>query len=170
MPELPEVETVTNSVKKHILNKSFDSLELFCPKTLDNFTILDFDKKIKDKKVVNVFRRAKYIIIQFENILLAVHLRMTGKLYAVDSLEKDQKHISLYLPFDNKYLIYKDTRKFGRFYMYDNMDILNHKLGIEPLSESFTQKWLIENMKKRKTNKISFIRPIIHIRIRQYLH
>ena len=150
MPELPEVETVTNSVKKHILNKSFNSLELFWPKTLDNFTILDFDKKIKDKKVVNVFRRAKYIIIQFENILLAVHLRMTGKLYAVDSLEKDQKHISLYLPFDNKYLIYKDTRKFGRFYMYDNMDILNHKLGIEPLSESFTQKWLIENMKKKK--------------------
>ena len=48
MPELPEVETVTNSVKKHILNKSFNSLELFWPKTLDNFTILDFDKKIKD--------------------------------------------------------------------------------------------------------------------------
>ena len=78
---------------------------------------------------------------------------MTGKLYAVDSLEKDQKHISLYLPFDNKYLIYKDTRKFGRFYMYDNMDILNHKLGIEPLSESFTQKWLIENMKKKRQMK-----------------
>ena len=56
--------------------------------------------------------------------------------YSCDSLEKDQKHISLYLPFDNKYLIYKDARKFGRFYMYDNMDILNHKLGIG-LSESF---------------------------------
>ena len=69
MPELPEVETVTNSVKKHILNKSFNSLELFWPKTLDNFTILDFEK-IKDKKVINVFRRAKYIIIQFEKFFL----------------------------------------------------------------------------------------------------
>ena len=150
MPELPEVETVTNSVKKHILNKSFNSLELFWPKTLDNFTILDFNQKIKGKKVINVFRRAKYIIIQFENILLAVHLRMTGKLYAVDSLEKNQKHISLYLPFDNKYLIYKDTRKFGRFYMYENMDVLNNKLGIEPLSDTFSKNWLIENMKLKK--------------------
>ena len=60
MPELPEVETVTNSVKKHILNKSFNSLELFWPKTLDNFTILDFNEKIKGKKVINILIFTNY--------------------------------------------------------------------------------------------------------------
>ena len=150
MPELPEVETVTNSVKKHIINESFNSMTVIWPKTLHNFSNADFEKKIQGKNIINVFRRAKYIIIQFEKNLMAIHLRMTGKLYVVDNFDKNKKHISLYLQFNDKYLIYEDTRKFGRFYMYDNMDILNHKLGIEPLSESFTQKWLIENMKKKK--------------------
>ena len=150
MPELPEVETVTKSVKKHILNKSFNSIEVLWPKTLHNFTTVDFKNKIQDKKIVDVFRRAKYIIVQFESYLLAIHLRMTGKLYSVNKLNRNLKHISLYLPFDNKYLIYEDTRKFGRFYLYENMNILNQKLGIEPLSDTFSQTWLIENLKKKK--------------------
>tara|TARA_A100000164_G_scaffold382102_1_gene438394 strand:+ start:4772 stop:5581 length:810 start_codon:yes stop_codon:yes gene_type:complete len=150
MPELPEVETVTNSVKKHIINKSFKSIEILWLKTLHNFTTVDFKQKIEGKNVIDVFRRAKYIIIQFEKNLLAIHLRMTGKLYVVDSFDKKQKHISLYLQFDDKYLIYEDTRKFGRFYMYENMDILNDKLGIEPLSDSFSQKWLIDGLKSKK--------------------
>ena len=107
MPELPEVETVTNSVKNHIINKSFKSIEILWPKTLHNFTTADFKQKIEGKNVIDVFRRAKYIIIQFEKNLLAIHLRMTGKLYVVDSFDKNQKHISLYLQFDNKYLIYE---------------------------------------------------------------
>ena len=149
MPELPEVETVTNSVKNHIINKSFKSIEILWPKTLHNFTTADFKQKIEGENVIDVFRRAKYIIIQFEKNLLAIHLRMTGKLYVVDSFDKNQKHISLYLQFDNKYLIYEDTRKFGRFYMYENMDTLNNKLGIEPLSDTFSQKWLIDSMKSK---------------------
>ena len=66
MPELPEVETVTNSVKKHIINESFDSMNVLWAKTLHNFSTADFEKKIQGKDVINVFRRAKYIIIKFE--------------------------------------------------------------------------------------------------------
>ena len=67
MPELPEVETVTNSVKKHIINESFDSMTVIWPKTLHNFSNADFEKKIQGKNIINVFRRAKYIIIQLYN-------------------------------------------------------------------------------------------------------
>ena len=67
-----------------------------------------------------------------------------------DNFDRNKKHISLYLQFNDKYLIYEDTRKFGRFYMYENMDILNNKLGIEPLSDIFSKNWLIENMKLKK--------------------
>ena len=42
MPELPEVETVTNSVKKHLIQKKLYKLTVKWPKVLDNFNIKDF--------------------------------------------------------------------------------------------------------------------------------
>ena len=50
---------------------------------------------------------------------------MTGKLYVVNEIDKSKKHISLYIRFENKYLVFEDVRKFGRFYMFKNMDYLN---------------------------------------------
>jgi len=157
MPELPEVETVTQSVRKHLIDKSFDLIHLNWKKTLHNFTVGDFNDSIKGLPIKDVYRRAKYIIIDLGSFLLAVHLRMTGKLYASNSLEKGKKHVSLYLKFNNKYLIFEDVRKFGRFYMFENMDYLNDKLGIEPLSESFSEDWILNNVKNRKRQMKSLL-------------
>ena len=150
MPELPEVETVKNSIKKHLINNFFTDLQVNWQKTLHNFTNTDFDKRIKKIPIKNIYRRGKYIIIDLNNCLLAIHLRMTGKLYIVNEINIDKKHISLYLKFNDKFLIFEDTRKFGRFYLYDNMMILNQKLGIEPLSVDFSKNWLIDNLKTKK--------------------
>lgn len=149
MPELPEVETVTQSVKKHLLGRQFDSIHVNWMKTLHNFTVSDFNSRIKDKVIKNVYRRAKYILLDLGEALIGVHLRMTGKLYVVDSIDKNKKHISLYLKFDNKYLIFEDTRKFGRFYLFDNMTYLNERLGVEPLSNDFSEDWMLENVKSK---------------------
>ena len=157
MPELPEVETVVKSIRAHLIGKSFSTITVNWPKTLHNFTQKNFNERIRGKKIVDVKRRAKYIVIYFDDILMAVHLRMTGKLYAVDRLDLNKKHISLHLKFDNKYLIYEDTRKFGRFYLYNDMNYLNEKLGIEPLGDDFTKQWIVENMKKKKRQ----IKPLL---------
>ena len=149
MPELPEVETVTQSVKKHLMGKQFKSLDVNWQKTLHNFTISDFDRSIKNKVIKNVYRRAKYILLDLGEVLMGIHLRMMGKLYVVDSIDRSKKHISLYLAFDDKYLVFEDTRKFGRFYMFDGMDYLNSRLGIEPLTKDFSKNWILENTKKR---------------------
>ena len=150
MPELPEVETVTSSIKKHLIDKSFSSITVNWPKVLYNFSAEDFNDNILSYPVKSVKRRAKYIIIDFGHRLLAVHLRMTGKLYVVNEIDKSKKHISLYIRFENKYLVFEDVRKFGRFYMFKNMDYLNEKLGVEPLQSEFSDKWLLCSIKKRK--------------------
>ncbi len=157
MPELPEVETVANSVRKHILNKSFESIHLNWKKTLENFTIDRFNVKAKNNPVIDVYRRGKYIIIAFDDCILAVHLRMTGKLYVVEELDVNKKHISLYLKFSNKYLLFEDTRKFGRFYLYRNINYLDEKLGVEPLSDEFSEDWLLNNIKNRSRQ----IKPLL---------
>ena len=149
MPELPEVETVTQSVKKHLIDKHFTSLKVSWKKTLHNFSVEDFNNKIKNRAIRDVYRRGKYILIDFKSCLLAVHLRMTGKLYVTSSIDSNRKHISLYLKFRDKYLIFEDTRKFGRFYMFQDIDYLNNKLGIEPLLDVFSEEWILNNMKKR---------------------
>ena len=149
MPELPEVETVTQSVKRHLLGRQFDSIHVNWMKTLHNFTVSDFNNRVKDKAIENVYRRAKYILLDLGDALMGVHLRMTGKLYAVDSIDQSKKNISLYLKFDNKYLIFEDTRKFGRFYLFDSMEYLNERLGVEPLSKDFSKEWMLENMKSK---------------------
>ncbi len=157
MPELPEVETVTQSIRRHLIDKTFDSIVVNWGKTLHNFTVSDFNDKVKGFKICNVYRRAKYIIIDLKESLVAVHLRMTGKLYASNSIDSSKKHISVYLKFGDKYLIFEDVRKFGRFYMFDNMDYLNSRLGLEPLTEDFSNGWMIENMKKRNRQMKSLL-------------
>jgi len=157
MPELPEVETVTQSVKKHLINNRFTSLKVNWGKTLHNFTVADFNSRIKNKLIRDVYRRGKYILIDLNKSLLAVHLRMTGKLYASNAIDKSKKHISLYLKLNDKYLIFEDTRKFGRFYMFDNMDYLNEKLGVEPLLDDFSTDWILYNMKKKNRQ----IKPLL---------
>ena len=74
MPELPEVETVTNSIKKHLLDKNFSSLSINWPKTLHNFSIKDFNNQIKNKQIKSIYRRGKFIIFDFKQCIMAVHL------------------------------------------------------------------------------------------------
>ena len=150
MPELPEVETVARSIKVHLIGKSFSSIVVNWDKVLHNFTINDFNDTISGLPVKEIYRRAKYIILDFGQQLLAVHLRMTGKLYVVKKIDRTKKHISLYISFDDKYLVFEDVRKFGRFYMFKNMEYLNEKLGVEPLENEFSEKWLLFSIKKRK--------------------
>jgi formamidopyrimidine-DNA glycosylase len=157
MPELPEVETVTNSIKNHLIYNCFTDLQINWTKTLHNFSFYDFESQIKNIPIQNVFRKGKYIIIDFFECILAVHLRMTGKLYVVNYIEPDKKHISIYMQFNNKYLIFEDTRKFGRFYLYNNLDYLNQKLGVEPLSIDFSKNWFFKTLKARKRQIKSFL-------------
>ena len=113
MPELPEVQTVADHVKPELVGKHILSVEPVWEKVLDNFNA---EEVIGKHKVLNVSRRAKFIIIELENFILAVHLRMTGKLYVLND-ESPPKHTSAIIHLKGKKnLIFEDTRKFGRIY------------------------------------------------------
>ena len=149
MPELPEVQTVANSIKKYVINEVIENIDIKWPRVLDNF-IADDIMRISDLKIVSVSRRAKFILINFKKGLIAIHLRMTGKLY----IQKDtdlNKHVTAIILFKSgKKLIFEDTRKFGRIYLYKNLDIINSKHGPEPLEKEFTIEWFHQNLKKKK--------------------
>ena len=149
MPELPEVQTVANHIKPYVIGKYVLSINPIWDKVLDNFHHQDIKGR---NKILDVTRRAKFIIINFEKFLIAVHLRMTGKLYVLEGTDIP-KHTSAIMELESgEKLIFEDTRKFGRIYKYDDLMLINEKHGPEPLEDDFTSEWLLTNFKSRKRN------------------
>ena len=81
MPELPEVETVVLSIKDQLIGQKFININVTWPKVLFNFSKKDFLDNLTRRNITNVHRRGKFIVLSFDEDILAIHLRMTGKLY-----------------------------------------------------------------------------------------
>jgi formamidopyrimidine-DNA glycosylase len=64
---------------------------------------------------------------------------MTGQVHLVPADAAPDKHVHLVMTLDTgRHLHYRDLRKFGRFYLVRDPHEVLHKLGPEPLSDSFT--------------------------------
>lgn len=91
------------------------------------------------------------MVMHLSSGYLLIHLRMTGKLVYNLENESDLKYVSAKFTFeDESELYFKDVRKFGRIYFCKNLDWLEDKLGIEPLSDQFTPKWLQTQLQTKK--------------------
>lgn len=151
MPELPEVQTVVNHIKDELIGETIVELKAIWPKVFHNFESVDFFKKNSDTKILDVNRRAKFIIIQFKHSILAVHLRMTGKLYFNKGRVPKHTSAEVFLK-SKKILIFQDVRKFGRFYLYRNLNKINERHGPEPLEEKFTKNIFFDILTNCKRN------------------
>ena len=91
MPELPEVEVVKKSLKDNICNLSFSKVIINTNKL--RYTInKNLHDTIKNKKILSVERRSKYILINLDkNLTLLAHLGMTGKFFLVNKKKQKQK-------------------------------------------------------------------------------
>ena len=169
MPELPEVEVV----KRSLTNKT-QNLIIKAVKINDGRLRYKINrnkiKKIIGLKFKKISRRSKYLLFFFDkDIVMLVHLGMTGKFFFVNSKrrkyktsfyydlneEKDKKHdrIIFDLSNDNK-LIYNDIRKFGfiKFVKRVSLDQNIHlkHLGPEPLSTEFSVEYFKNFIKGRE--------------------
>jgi len=124
MPELPEVQTVTTALNiaiKNLIVKKVGvmrkSLRLPIPKKLKTALI--------GSKVINVTRRAKYGIINFDNdYSIIFHLGMSGRIIIEKNIfPKIEKHDHIIFDFMNPQykkekirFVYRDPRRFGFFY------------------------------------------------------
>ena len=154
MPELPEVQTVINSIKSDVIDSTIMSCDLHWKRVIYNVSQNDFKNNIINKHIIDVSRKGKYIIFILSQGFMLCHLRMTGSLF-IDSNQQSHKHIQANFLLKNrssKYLHFKDIRKFGGFYYYDDIEIFNKKIGIDPFESIFTLKWFSKNtlLKKRQ--------------------
>lgn len=136
MPELPEVETVKETLKKSVLNLTINAIDIHYPKIIENDQD-EFITTFSNQKIINIDRVGKYLIFIFEEVAFISHLRMEGKYNLVDQHTLLSKHDHIVFHLDNGMeLRYHDTRKFGRIEMVDRKYYRNKlplsKLGDEP--------------------------------------
>lgn len=152
MPELPEVQTVVSDLKPIITGDKFKGIDAHYLKACRP-SVNAYDK-IKGQKVLDIRRRGKYINIFFENdLVLTIHLRMTGRLLVWDKKELLRfERIRIY--FNKCMVCFCDMRKFGGFDLYHINEYLEknnmHILGPEPLLEEFSASKFYSICKNRK--------------------
>lgn len=153
MPELPEVQTVVDTLLKAVIvGRRISRVKVNWPGTISHRTTGSFCRCINGLAVTSIWRRGKYIIFDFDSSLsLLIHLRMTGRLLVATSPKPLSKHVHVMLHLDDTHwLHFQDTRKFGRMHLAEDPNVILDKLGIEPLSPEFTARWLRQLVWSRK--------------------
>jgi formamidopyrimidine-DNA glycosylase len=146
MPELPEVETVVRALRnggrggQSIVGKTIESVDLVWDGVVEIPTVAEFENRIIGQSIVNVSRRAKYIVIHLSTDYLLVHLRMSGDLLVGEGEVYNAKHVRVGFHLDDgTHIAFNNPRKFGRVWLVNDVTEIFSKLGPEPLSDNFSQ-------------------------------
>ena len=166
MPELPEVEIVKKSLKKNVKDKKI--LDVIVTNRNLRFKVeKDFEKILKNRKIQNVNRYAKNIILELNgNIYVIIHLGMTGTFHLIrnnvlkntnlsfyQSKDLPVKHNHIILIFKKFRVIYNDPRRFGFFKLLkdkESFKLYLNNIGYEPLDKNFNLKYLKKSILFRK--------------------
>jgi len=154
LPELPEVETVKETLKNLIINKTIRDIDVFYDGIIKDISVEEFKKHLIDKTFTNIKRQGKYLIFILDDIALISHLRMEGKYFIKSTLEDRNKHEHIIFYFtDGSTLRYHDTRKFGTMDIRNIEDIYEtapiNKLGPEPFDKKLTVSYLSAKLKNK---------------------
>lgn len=136
MPELPEVETVRQTLRNFILERSIQDIDIYWPHIIEGNQV-EFITMLQNETIHEIDRRGKYLIFILDHVAFVSHLRMEGKYLYEDSHTPLEKHSHVIFHLDNGMdLRYHDVRKFGRMCLVDKEHYMEQlplsKLGKEP--------------------------------------
>jgi len=159
MPELPEVETQVRDLQilvgKKILDVVTDTPKSFRP------DFVEFSRKVKNKKIFAISRRAKFLVFALEkNLQMVVHFRMTGHFLLARNFVPLEKYVRHFFKISGGIILqFSDIRKFATFELIENNSTSRslEKLGIEPLEREFTFPKFREIIKKKKGKLKAFL-------------
>ncbi len=170
MPELPEVQTMVQGLRRKVLNRTIVKIWSDAESLVKNSNFLKFKKRIKNRKIKDIFRQGKVVCFELnDNKILFIHPKMTGhfligkwrragnqwqlvnKKLLADSASK---FIHLIFWLDNGLMLtFSDLRKFARIELWDKTELNKAKivqeLGVDALTLTLTQ--LEKILKKRQT-------------------
>jgi formamidopyrimidine-DNA glycosylase len=150
MPELPEVQTIINTLNHSgVLHQTFNNVKIYKNKLIKNINPQGFARFLIGEKINTIDRIGKYLIFHLSNNkILTVHLRMEGKLFyepLLSTYPSTHLRVEFFLT-NNHVLRYYDSRMFGTFHIFKDKDYLQStiikKIALDPLNKEFNFKYL----------------------------
>lgn len=163
MPELPEVETVRQTLESLIVGKTIRRVTVSLPRILQQPDDPDvFAAMLEGRTFQGVARRGKFLRLLLDGLTLVSHLRMEGRYGLHREEEPFAPHTHVVFHFtDGTALRYRDVRQFGTMHLFSAGEEWHspplNKLGMEPLSDEFTLDALSRVLDNRKTK----IKPLL---------
>lgn len=151
MPELPEVE-ITRRGLIPLINQTVKSV------TIRNGSMrwpipTHLPQTLHQQKLLNLTRRAKYILAEFESGTLLLHLGMSGRICLLERDYPPEKHDHFDIAFDDgRVLRLRDPRRFGAVLWAGEQPqahALISTLGPEPLEAEFDAQHLFDQTRNR---------------------
>lgn len=159
MPELPEVETLASDLRPYLVGRTVLGCDLRFPGIVRYPDPGCFAELVVGHRVEALSRRGKYLFHHLsppgENLLLVVHLGMTGqwRRVAPNTPEPDHLHAVFELD-DGSLLRYRDVRRFGRLLLGGEAELTAVRalpsLGPDPVDAEFTAADLYRRLHPRR--------------------
>lgn len=154
MPELPEVETVKNTLKRLVLNKKIYDVTIRYNNIIASPSVEEFKKNIIGQTIIDIKRRGKWLLFELNDYYLVSHLRMEGKYFLKNKTDDLSKHDHVIFDLKEKELRYNDTRKFGRMYLVNKEELYKtaplKDLGLEPWDKDLNVNYLKNKYQNKK--------------------
>jgi formamidopyrimidine-DNA glycosylase len=163
MPELPEVETIAQNLKRGtdgppIIGQRILRVSTRWPRHIERPSISTFRRKIQNRVIEDIGRRGKYLVVSLDEGTLLIHLRMSGDLKLTHENQERGPYEHTLFPLDSGWeLRFSDARKFGKISLLEDPQVIFKKLGPEPLDQDFTSDVLSELIR----GKQRMIKPLL---------
>jgi formamidopyrimidine-DNA glycosylase len=158
MPELPEVETIKEDLRKAIPGKKIIRVCVHNPKVIREPSPAIFKKGLRGLRVKKVLRRGKLLIFELSNgSAMTVHLKMTGQLVLGKAKNGCAgSRVSFYLS-GGTTLDFNDQRLFGELRLVDDWNRIKfvRDLGPEPFDLAYA------DFKKMLSRRNTSIKPLL---------
>jgi formamidopyrimidine-DNA glycosylase len=144
MPELPEVEITRRGIAPQIVGHRLTSVAARIP-ALRYPLPTGLAQLLTGKTLHAIARRGKYLLFDFGDGHVLLHLGMSGSLRIVTASTEVQKHDHVDLVFGATVLRLRDPRRFGALLWLTGdppLHPLIASLGVEPLSAAFSARLL----------------------------
>jgi formamidopyrimidine-DNA glycosylase len=157
MPELPEVETIRRELKPKLINQRIIDCEIIRKDVIGHPKIESFSKSIINEKILDVQRRAKYLIIILSNNKKVIfHLRLSGSIIIKRCNAKKDRFTRLIIRLEKCQINFDEPRALGRVYALkdcETPEVLKgfFNLSYEPISPEYDFHYFQKMIIGRKT-------------------
>jgi formamidopyrimidine-DNA glycosylase len=156
MPELPEVEAVVRAVRPFVVGREIVGVRVLHPIAVRPSSghgakreAARIERELPGRRVVSVGRAGKFLVMQLDRGVVAMHFRLDGQLVWFDGPETTG-HIDVAVSFREGTLGFVDGRHFGRVEFEEDAGRIKGlgKLGVDPFSKEFTKERFAELLAK----------------------